>query len=77
MFVILETILVLVCLLTADDGTAEGFRLFGREAETLNELLLAKAFRQLAVVGKLTGVLEAAHAALFAEKALGGVIDAA
>jgi hypothetical protein len=65
--VILETILVLVSLFAADDRTTERLCLFTREAETLNELLLTKAFGQFTVVGKLTRVFEAAHAALLAE----------
>ena len=77
LFVILETVLVLVCLLTANDGTAEGLCLFARETEALNELLFTEAFRQFAVVSELTRVLEAAHAALLAEKTLGGVVNAA
>ena len=77
LFVIFETILVLVCLFAANNGATEGLCFFTRETEPLNELLLAKAFRQLAVVGKLTWVLESAHATLFAEQTLGGVIDAA
>lgn len=76
LFVIFETILVLVCLLTTNDRTTEGFCLFARETETLNELLLAKTFRQLAIVGELTWVFESSHATLFAEQTLGWVVDA-
>lgn len=64
---ILKTILVLVCLFTADDGATEGLCLFARETETLDELLLTKTFRQFTVVGELTRVLETTHAALLAE----------
>ena len=73
---VLEAILVLVSLLTTDDGATEGFGLLAGKAKTLDELLLSQTLGQLAVVCELAVVLEATHAALLAEQTLGRVIDA-
>lgn len=80
LFVVLETILVLVGLLTTNDGAAEWLCLLSGEAEARHELLLAQTLGKLAVVGELVvvePVLEASKAAtLLAEQALGRLVDA-
>lgn len=77
LFVILEAVLVLVRFLAADDRAAERLSLLAGEAKALDKLLLAQAFCQFAIVGKLTRVLETTHTALLAEQTLGRIVDAA
>lgn len=80
LFVIFESVLVLVSLLAANDGTPKGLRLFSREAKTRHDLLLTQTLSQLTVVGELVvgeAVLEASKPSpLLAEQALSGFIYA-
>lgn len=81
LLVVLETVLVLVGLLAADDGTLEGLDLFSHKAayasKAVEKLVLAHALGDLAVVGEGRGREAFVAVSLLAQQTLCRVIDGA
>lgn len=82
LFVVLETILVLVCLLASDDRTLEGLNLLVGEPETtwvdaLRHLLVSHSPCEVVILTELIDAHPSLDTSksLFTEKSLGGIVD--